>query len=70
MYFSVKAFNKNIRRFENLDSFQEMQEFCAKYSELGFNKLIVKAFNSQGFKSRTFYRLDEAGQYINFHRNN
>lgn len=70
MYFEVKAFNKGVRRFENLDNFQELQDFCAKYSALGFNKLIVKAFDSNGFISRTFYRLDEEGQFIKFHRNN
>ena len=70
MYFSVKAFNKGTKRFENLDNFNELQEFCAKYSALGFNKLIVKAFDSNGFKSRTFYNLDADGQYINFYRNN
>jgi hypothetical protein len=70
MYFEVKAFRKGVRRFENLDSFQELQEFCAKYMELGFNKLIVKAFDSNGFKSRNFYNLDADGQYIKFHKNN
>jgi hypothetical protein len=70
MYFEAKAFNKGTRRFENLDNFQELQDFCAKYVELGFNKLIVKAFDSNGFKSRTFYNLDKDGQFINFYRNN
>ena len=70
MYFETKAFNQGTRRFENLDNFNELQEFCAKYSALGFNKLIVKAFDSNGFKSRTFYNLDADGQYIKFYRNN
>ena len=70
MYFETKAFNKGTRRFENLDNFNELQEFCAKYSALGFNKLIVKAFDSNGFKSRTFYNLDADGQYIKLYRNN
>ena len=70
MYFEVKAFNKEVRRFENLDSFEELQEFCAKFSEIGFNKLIVKAFTQDGFKSRTFYKLDDRGQFIKFFRNN
>lgn len=70
MYFEAKIFNKGTRRFENLDNFNELQEFCAKYCALGFNKLIVKAFDSNGFKSRTFYSLDDSGQYIKFYRNN
>lgn len=70
MYFEAKAFNRGTRRFENLDNFQELQDFCAKYVELGFNKLIVKAFDCNGFKSRTFYSLDEYGQFIKFYRNN
>tara|TARA_R110000787_G_scaffold126553_2_gene237883 strand:- start:1950 stop:2162 length:213 start_codon:yes stop_codon:yes gene_type:complete len=70
MYFEAKAFNKGTRRFENLDNFQELQDFCAKYVELGFNKLIVKAFDCDGFRSRSFYTLDSAGQFIKFHINN
>tara|TARA_R110002049_G_scaffold222588_1_gene394271 strand:+ start:511 stop:723 length:213 start_codon:yes stop_codon:yes gene_type:complete len=70
MYFETKVFNKGVRRFENLDNFNELQQFCAKYSALGFNKLIVKAFDSNGFKSRTFYNLDMDGQYVRFYRDN
>tara|TARA_R110002050_G_scaffold269907_1_gene412368 strand:- start:1766 stop:1978 length:213 start_codon:yes stop_codon:yes gene_type:complete len=70
MYFETKVFNKGVRRFENLDNFNELQQFCVKYSALGFNKLIVKAFDSNGFKSRTFYNLDMDGQYVRFYRDN
>ena len=62
-YFEVKAFRNGIRRFENLDNMEELQEFCHKYSSLGFNKLIVKAFNSQGFVSRNFYTFIDGGFY-------
>jgi hypothetical protein len=67
MYFEVKAFNNGTRRFENLDNFQELQEFCGKYSALGFTKLIVKAFNSEGFKTRNFYTFLD-GQFIKIHK--
>jgi len=69
-YFEAKIFKGATRRFENLDNFSELQDFCAKYSDLGFTKLIVKAFDSNGFKSRTFYNFDANGQFIKFHRNN
>lgn len=55
MYFSIKAFNGTTRRFENLDNIDELNVFIDEYQTKGFNKFIIKAYDSQGFKSRSFY---------------
>lgn len=67
MYFEVKAFRNGKRRFENLDNLQELQNFCAEYSAKGFTKLIVKAFDCEGFKSRNFYTFID-GSFVKFHK--
>jgi len=59
MYFEVKAFKGNVRRFENLDSFGELEDFCAKYSELNFRKMIVRAFDCEGFRSVSYFTFEE-----------
>lgn len=55
MYFEVKAFSKGVRRFENLDNIDELNIFVDKYAhEKGFDKFIVKSFDSTGFRKRRF----------------
>jgi len=55
MYFSIKAFKGTKRRFENLDNINELNIFIDEYEQLGFDKFIIKAFDSEGLKSRSFY---------------
>ncbi len=55
MYFEVKAFNKQVRRFENLDNMNELNEFVADFSGRGYNKFIIKSFDQNGFRKRRFY---------------
>jgi len=58
-YYEVKAFKEGRRRFENLDSIDELNEFVNKFSALGFNKFIVKSFDSEGFSRKRFFRWDK-----------
>jgi len=55
MYFSIKAFKGIKRRFENLDNINELNVFVDEYEQLGFNKFVIKAFDCEGLKSRSFY---------------
>ncbi len=54
MYYSIKAFNGTQRRFENLDNIYELNEFVYEFWKNGFNKFIVRSFDSDGFRKRTF----------------
>lgn len=55
MYFSVKAFNGTQRRFENLDNLTELNTFVEEWSQKGFGKFVIKAFDEQGYKSTLFF---------------
>ena len=66
MYFSVKAFKNEARRFENLDNIDELNEFVDKYNELGYTKFIIKSFDSDGFRKKRFYiRTEEVSKFLN-----
>jgi len=55
MYFSIKAFKGTKRRFENLDNIEELNEFVANFSDKGFSKFVIKSFDQNGFRFRSFY---------------
>ncbi len=55
MYFSVKAFSASTRRFENLDNFQELNEFVNDYVSRGFTKFIVKSYDENGARFASFF---------------
>lgn len=55
MYFSIKAFKGATRRFENLDNINELNEFVATFSENGFNKFVIRSFDENGFRFKSFY---------------
>jgi len=61
MYFEVKAFAGTTRRFENLDSIDELNEFVAERVEMGFNKFVIKSFDSDGFRKKRFCIADADG---------
>ena len=55
MYFEVKAFKGAKRRFENLDNMDELNEFVGNWcADNGYNKLIIKSFDCNGFRKRRF----------------
>ena len=54
MYFAVKAFKSTNRRFENLDSIEELNQFVANRIELGFTKFVIKSYDENGFRKRRF----------------
>lgn len=58
MYFSVKAFNSTVRRFENLDNINELNEFVAEYLERGFTKFVVRSFDQDGARFKSFFVAD------------
>ena len=49
MYFAVKAFKSTTRRFENLDSLNELNQFMVERIDMGFNKFVVKSYDENGF---------------------
>jgi len=55
MYFEIKAFRGTVRRFENLDNVNELNVFIDEYEQLGFDKFIIRAFDCNGYRSRSFY---------------
>jgi len=46
------------RYFENLDSILEVQEWAEKMIKLNYNKIIVKSFDSNGFRKCNTYILN------------
>tara|TARA_R110000796_G_scaffold30763_2_gene81936 strand:+ start:668 stop:886 length:219 start_codon:yes stop_codon:yes gene_type:complete len=61
MYFSIKAFKKAARRFENLDSIDELNVFVTEYIDKGYKKFIVRSYDENGARFKTFYNLDYNG---------
>ena len=61
MYFDIKAFKSNARRFENLDSIHELNVFVHEYLEMGFTKFIINSYDEQGKRCKNFYNLDYNG---------
>ncbi len=59
MYFDVKAFNKGTRRFENLDSIDELNEFVWDWYSKGFTKFVIKSYDENGFRQRRFVSYGE-----------
>ena len=55
MYFEIKAFNKGIRRFENLDNIEELNQFVWDYFQKGYTKFIVRSFDHNGFRKRRLF---------------
>ena len=67
MYFEVKAFNKQVRRFENLDNVEELNIFVSAWFDKGFNKFVIKSFDSNGFRKRRFLikNKDFSNKFLN-----
>jgi hypothetical protein len=57
MYFSIKAFSPAARRFENLDSIAELNDFVSEFTARGFRKFIVKAYDENGARSISFFSV-------------
>jgi len=58
MYFEVKAFKGTTRRFENLDSIDELNVFVDEYTTKGFLKFIIKSYDENGFRKRRFLKIE------------
>ncbi len=65
MYFAVKAFNGVVRRFENLDNIQELNEFVAERIGLGFKRFIIKSYDENGYR-KTRFMTTEGTDWIRF----
>ena len=58
MYFAVKAFKNSTRRFENLDSLNELNHFMVERIDMGFTKFVVKSYDENGGRFRTFWTIN------------
>ena len=64
-YFEVKAFKGATRRFENLDNIDELNQFVDHWSyEMGYNKFVIKSFDSNGYRKTKFVVINEFGKLI------
>jgi hypothetical protein len=58
MYFTATANNGQRKVKENLDNFNELQEFMNKMEFKGFLQVVVKGFNSDGFVKEFTYNFN------------
>ena len=66
MYFEVKAFRNGLRRFENLDNINELNQFVYDRIELGFNKFIIKSFDCNGYRKTRFCVVKDGDYTVTF----
>lgn len=68
MYFSIKAFKGTARRFENLDNINELNEFVAEYGDKGYSKFVIRSFDENGPRVKSFYVINGCGHLVRIHK--